>query len=227
MNYCNSVTWCAMIGGHGMQGDSAGSIDLFNEMLKDGVHPNDVAFTSILSTCSHTGMVTAGKKYFNSMAQHFNITPSMKHYACVVDVLARAGNLEQALEFIYKKLKAGAELLFCVLGCKSKRVTVTYKKSLVKSKLDVLASNADAKIGLVIHGWITKIEKHGCFAKFYNGVQGFVSSSVYLALRVLAFTVLGTIVLLNAILQFYLYDSEAFAFLVPFELLSDLSLDYR
>ncbi|CAN6202271.1 unnamed protein product [Urochloa humidicola] len=102
MNNRNSVTWCAMIGGYGMQGDSAGSIDLFNEMLKDGVHPNDVAFTSILSTCSHTGMVTAGKKYFHSMAQHFNITPSMKHYACMVDVLARAGNLEQALEFIDK-----------------------------------------------------------------------------------------------------------------------------
>ncbi|RLN12795.1 hypothetical protein C2845_PM09G05090 [Panicum miliaceum] len=102
MNDHNSVTWCAMIGGYGMQGDSASSIDLFNEMLKDGVHPNDVAFTSILSTCSHTGMVTAGKKYFDSMAQHFNITPSTKHYACMVDVLARAGNLEQALEFIDK-----------------------------------------------------------------------------------------------------------------------------
>ncbi|XP_062232882.1 pentatricopeptide repeat-containing protein At2g03380, mitochondrial [Phragmites australis] len=98
----NSVTWCAMIGGYGMQGDSAGSIDLFSEMLKDCIHPNDVVFTSILSTCSHTGMVTAGKKYFDSMAQHFNITPSMKHYACMVDVLARAGNLEEALEFIEK-----------------------------------------------------------------------------------------------------------------------------
>ncbi|CAN6171331.1 unnamed protein product [Urochloa humidicola] len=76
-----------------------------------------------------------------------------------------------------KKFKAGAELLFRVLGCKSKRVTVTYKKSLVKSKLDVLASYADAKIGLVTHGWITKIEKHGCFVRFYNGVQGFVSRS--------------------------------------------------
>lgn len=76
-----------------------------------------------------------------------------------------------------KKFKVGAELLFRVLGCKSKRVTVTYKKSLVKSKLDVLASYADAKIGLVTHGWITKIEKHGCFVKFYNGVQGFVSRS--------------------------------------------------
>ena len=48
----------------------------------------------------------------------------------------------------------------------------------MKSKLDVLASNADAKIGLVTHGWITKIEKHGCFVKFYNGVQGFVSRLV-------------------------------------------------
>ncbi|KAL6599504.1 hypothetical protein ACP70R_045641 [Stipagrostis hirtigluma subsp. patula] len=76
-----------------------------------------------------------------------------------------------------KKFKVGAELLFRVLGCKSKRITVTYKKSLVKSKLDVLASYADAKIGLVTHGWITKIEKHGCFLKFYNGVQGFVSRS--------------------------------------------------
>lgn len=45
----------------------------------------------------------------------------------------------------------------------------------VKSKLEVLASYADAKIGLVTHGWITKIEKHGCFVRFYNGVQGFVS----------------------------------------------------
>lgn len=76
-----------------------------------------------------------------------------------------------------KKFKVGAELLFRVLGCKSKRITVTYKKSLVKSKLEVLASYADAKIGLVTHGWITKIEKHGCFVRFYNGVQGFVSRS--------------------------------------------------
>jgi predicted RNA-binding protein with RPS1 domain len=48
----------------------------------------------------------------------------------------------------------------------------------VKSKLDVLASYADAKVGLVTHGWIAKIEKHGCFVKFYNGVQGFVSRLV-------------------------------------------------
>ncbi|XP_038881067.1 rRNA biogenesis protein RRP5 isoform X2 [Benincasa hispida] len=72
-----------------------------------------------------------------------------------------------------KKFKVGAELIFRVLGCKSKRITVTHKKTLVKSKLEVLSSYADATAGLVAHGWITKIEKHGCFVRFYNGVQGF------------------------------------------------------
>ncbi|KAG1347586.1 Ribosomal protein S1-like1 [Cocos nucifera] len=61
--------------------------------------------------------------------------------------------------------KVGSELLFRVLGCKSKRITVTHKKTLVKSKLPVLASYADATEGLIVHGWITKIEKHGCFVR--------------------------------------------------------------
>ncbi|KZV37907.1 hypothetical protein F511_12189 [Dorcoceras hygrometricum] len=72
-----------------------------------------------------------------------------------------------------KKFQVGVELLFRVLGCKSKRITVTHKKTLVKSKLHILTSYADATDALVTHGWITKIEKHGCFVRFYNGVQGF------------------------------------------------------
>ncbi|OMO68743.1 hypothetical protein COLO4_29434 [Corchorus olitorius] len=72
-----------------------------------------------------------------------------------------------------KKFKVGAELVFRVLGCKSKRVTVTHKKTLVKSKLGIISSYADATEGLITHGWITKIEKHGCFVRFYSGVQGF------------------------------------------------------
>ncbi|XP_073045795.1 rRNA biogenesis protein RRP5 [Primulina eburnea] len=72
-----------------------------------------------------------------------------------------------------KKFQVGVELVFRVLGCKSKRITVTHKKTLVKSKLDILSSYADATDGLVTHGWITKIENHGCFVRFYNGVQGF------------------------------------------------------
>ncbi|KAI7999800.1 rRNA biogenesis protein RRP5 [Camellia lanceoleosa] len=74
-----------------------------------------------------------------------------------------------------KKFQVGAELQFRVLGCKSKRITVTHKKALVKSKLGIVSSYADATGGLITHGWITKIENHGCFVRFYNGVQGFAS----------------------------------------------------
>ncbi|CAM8882388.1 unnamed protein product [Rhodiola kirilowii] len=73
-----------------------------------------------------------------------------------------------------KKFKVGVDMLFRVLGCKSKRITVTHKRTLVKSKLDVVSSYADASEGMLTHGWISKIENHGCFVKFYNGVQGFV-----------------------------------------------------
>ncbi|KAK6244021.1 hypothetical protein QUC31_010430 [Theobroma cacao] len=76
-----------------------------------------------------------------------------------------------------KKFKVGAELVFRVLGCKSKRITVTHKKTLVKSKLGIISSYADATEGFITHGWITKIEKHGCFVRFYNGVQGFAPRS--------------------------------------------------
>ncbi|KAG7635739.1 Pentatricopeptide repeat-containing protein mitochondrial [Arabidopsis thaliana] len=98
----NTITWSAMIGGYGKQGDTIGSLELFEEMLKKQQKPNESTFTSILSACGHTGMVNEGKKYFSSMYKDYNFTPSTKHYTCMVDMLARAGELEQALDIIEK-----------------------------------------------------------------------------------------------------------------------------
>lgn len=98
----NIVTWSAMIGGYGIQGDGDGSLALFHDMLRQELKPNEVIFTTILSACSHTGMVGEGWNLFNSMCQEYNFVPSMKHYACMVDLLARSGRLEEAWEFIEK-----------------------------------------------------------------------------------------------------------------------------
>ncbi|XP_015872488.3 pentatricopeptide repeat-containing protein At2g03380, mitochondrial [Ziziphus jujuba] len=98
----NTITWSAMIGGYGMQGDSSGSLALFSEMLKQNLEPNEVIFTTILSACSHAGMSGQGWGYFNSICQQYKFVPSVKHYACIVDLLARVGRLEEALEFIEK-----------------------------------------------------------------------------------------------------------------------------
>ncbi|XP_050374482.1 pentatricopeptide repeat-containing protein At2g03380, mitochondrial [Argentina anserina] len=98
----NTITWTAMIGGYGIQGDSRGSAELFSDLLKNRVEPNEVIFTTLLSACSHTGMVAEGLRYFDSLCQDYNFVPSMKHYACMVDLLARAGKLEETLDFIEK-----------------------------------------------------------------------------------------------------------------------------
>ncbi|XP_068469401.1 pentatricopeptide repeat-containing protein At2g03380, mitochondrial-like [Phaseolus vulgaris] len=96
----NVVTWGAMISGYGMHGDGNGSLVLFRDMLKEELEPNEAVFTTILAACSHSGMVGEGSRLFNLMCGEFNFVPSMKHYACMVDMLARAGNLEEAFHFI-------------------------------------------------------------------------------------------------------------------------------
>ncbi|KAK6133934.1 hypothetical protein DH2020_032326 [Rehmannia glutinosa] len=98
----NAVTWSAMIGGYGKQGNSNECLELFSDMLKENVEPTDIIFTMILSACSHTGMITEGWIYFDKMCKAYNFIPSMRHYVCMVDLLARSGSLEEALEFIEK-----------------------------------------------------------------------------------------------------------------------------
>ncbi|KAF3431540.1 hypothetical protein FNV43_RR26271 [Rhamnella rubrinervis] len=98
----NTITWSAMIGGYGMQGDVIGSLKLFSEMLEEDLKPTEVIFTNILSACSHAGMIGEGWRHFNSICQQYKFMPSLEHYVCMVDLLARAGSLEEALDFIEK-----------------------------------------------------------------------------------------------------------------------------
>ncbi|KZV44176.1 pentatricopeptide repeat-containing protein mitochondrial-like [Dorcoceras hygrometricum] len=97
----NTVTWGAMIGGYGKQGDLNKCIELLSDMTKH-LEPTGVIFTSMLSACSHSGMIREGWRCFDSMCRVYNFTPSMEHYVSMVDLLARSGRLEEALEFIEK-----------------------------------------------------------------------------------------------------------------------------
>ncbi|XP_065860540.1 pentatricopeptide repeat-containing protein At2g03380, mitochondrial [Euphorbia lathyris] len=115
----NSVTWSAMISGYGIQGDARESLALFSDMLREELKPNEVIFTNILSACSHSGMVAEGWNLFISMCKEHNFVPSMKHYACMVDLLARSGRLDEAWEFIEKiPVEPGVSLFAAFLhGC--------------------------------------------------------------------------------------------------------------
>jgi pentatricopeptide repeat protein len=94
------VVWSALIGGYGVHGHVKEAVALFEDMKHAGVKPNDVTFLGLLSACNHAGAVDEGWSYFHSMKHDYGIEPRHQHYACIVDLLARAGHLDRAYRFI-------------------------------------------------------------------------------------------------------------------------------
>ncbi|CAA7031319.1 unnamed protein product [Microthlaspi erraticum] len=90
----NVVTWNAMFSGLAMHGKGRMVIDMFSEMVRE-VKPDDLTFTAVLSACSHSGMVEEGWRCFHSL-RLYGLEPEVDHYACMVDLLGRAGRIEEA-----------------------------------------------------------------------------------------------------------------------------------
>lgn len=96
----DTVSWNAMISGLSQNGRGTEALELFEEMRLEGAKPDYITFVNVLSACSHMGLVERGWIYFNMMSNEFGIGPRVDHYACMVDVLSRAGKLDEAKEFI-------------------------------------------------------------------------------------------------------------------------------
>ncbi|MBA0701580.1 hypothetical protein Goari_026900 [Gossypium aridum] len=98
----DSVSWTSVISGLAVNGFADSALEYFSQMLKDGVGPTHGCFVGILLACTHAGWVDKGLEFFESMEKVHGLTPEMKHYGCVVDLLSRSGYLERAYEFIKK-----------------------------------------------------------------------------------------------------------------------------
>ncbi|KAL2935460.1 hypothetical protein RDABS01_018578 [Bienertia sinuspersici] len=94
------ASWTAMISGYAVHGCGNEALLLFEQMQKEGLEPDHLTFVSILMACSHAGLAKEGLELFNHMHSLYGITPSLEHYTCVVDMLARAGRLYDAFQFV-------------------------------------------------------------------------------------------------------------------------------
>lgn len=114
------VAWNTIIIANSMHGDGVKSLDLFYKMLGAGIRPNSVTFTGVLSGCSHSRLVEAGLSIFDSMEKDHYIKPQSDHYSCLVDLLSRAGRLQEAYEFILQNPAAETAPAFGALlsACK-------------------------------------------------------------------------------------------------------------
>ncbi|KAK6923435.1 E motif [Dillenia turbinata] len=89
------IAWNVMISGYGMHGDVQSAIEIFGQMEESNVHPSEVTFLVLLAACAHAGLIKEGKYLFHRM-QFYGLSPMLKHYACMVDLLGRSGDLQEA-----------------------------------------------------------------------------------------------------------------------------------
>ncbi|KAK4342565.1 hypothetical protein RND71_038381 [Anisodus tanguticus] len=111
------VAWNSMISSYGIHGFGAKAIEIFREMIRHGVSPSPISFVSVLGACSHAGLVAEGKQLFDSMSKEHKIYPSVEHYACMVDLLGRANQLEEAATIIQDmRIEPGPKVWGSLLG---------------------------------------------------------------------------------------------------------------
>ncbi|KAK7351460.1 hypothetical protein VNO77_10944 [Canavalia gladiata] len=98
----NVISWTIMITGYGKHGIGNKAVELFNEMQANGIEPDSVTYLAVLSACSHSGLIKEGRQYFSSLCNNHQCKPQVEHYACLVDLLGRAGHLKEVKDLIEK-----------------------------------------------------------------------------------------------------------------------------
>jgi len=98
------ISWNAMLMGYSKYGMGREVVELFELMREENkVKPDSVTILAVLSGCSHGGMEEKGLEIFFEMENgKLGVEPVIEHYGCAVDLLGRAGQVEEAFKFIKK-----------------------------------------------------------------------------------------------------------------------------
>lgn len=180
----NEISWTSLITGYGKHGYCEDAISLFEKMEDDGFKPNDVTFLSILFACSHTGETNRGWQFFNSMVSKYNIHPRAEHYSCVIDLLARGGQLKEAYDLACKmNVKPNTSVWGAMLGACRLHGNTSMGKIVAQHLFDldpknpvnyIVLANIYAADGLWENAWKTrKLMEEKCKRKEpgYSSVQ--------------------------------------------------------
>ncbi|OWM76276.1 hypothetical protein CDL15_Pgr009922 [Punica granatum] len=98
----NVLTWTTLINGLAVHGLGKEALRAFDEMKSSGVRPDPITFNAVLVACSHSGLVDEGWKVFESIGTEHRMEITLEHYGCMVDMMGRAGLLQQACNFVEK-----------------------------------------------------------------------------------------------------------------------------
>ncbi|CAD6268093.1 unnamed protein product [Miscanthus lutarioriparius] len=193
------VSWSSMVSAYAYLGLSKGAVHVFERMIQQGILPDGVAFLGVLSACSHAGLIEEGLHYFLMMTRGYRTDPNPQHLACLVDLLGRAGRIEDAYNIVIKlSCESKADIVGAFLGACKMRGKIELAKWAADRLLCLepseavnylLMSNAFAAAG----AWnelakVRSVMRHRCGSKvpgcswieIGGTVQTFVSNDVVL-----------------------------------------------
>ncbi|CAK9193903.1 unnamed protein product [Sphagnum jensenii] len=137
------VTWTTILGGCAMHGHGKEALKHFEQMREEGVQPNDITFICLLSACSHSGLVDEGMHCYASMVTDYMISAKLEHYTCMVDLLGRAGRLQEAKNMVMAvPCKPHVAAWMALLGACRIRGNVEMAERVAKRILEMEPNNA-------------------------------------------------------------------------------------
>ncbi|MCO5592517.1 hypothetical protein L7F22_046520 [Adiantum nelumboides] len=92
----NSKSWNAMLAAYTQQGQGKRAVELIAVMAQSGIALDETSFVLIFSACSHSGLIDECCCFFLLMSRIYCISPVVDHYNCLLDMLGRAGRLDEA-----------------------------------------------------------------------------------------------------------------------------------
>ncbi|XP_025638550.1 pentatricopeptide repeat-containing protein At1g34160-like [Arachis hypogaea] len=142
------ITWNTMIMAFAMNGDGYKALDLLDQMVLEGMLPDDVSYLSALCACNHAGLVEEGVRLLDTMIE-CGVKPNVKYYGTVVDLLGRAGRLQEAYDII-NSMPMMPDIVFwqTLLGA-SKTYGNVEMAEIASKKLVEMGSNASGDIVLL------------------------------------------------------------------------------
>ncbi|KAK9283421.1 hypothetical protein L1049_011663 [Liquidambar formosana] len=135
----DTVSWNAMLAGLAVHGYGDHAIELFSLMQESHVQVDPVSFVSVLSACRHAGLIEEGRRIFYSMKETHHLEPNLEHYACMVDLLGRAGLFDETLGLI-------------------KTMPVEPDAAVWGALLGACRMHSNVKLGLVVLDHLVKLE---------------------------------------------------------------------
>lgn len=135
----NVICFTAIINGYARNGMARKCFELLDIMIQRGLKLDKVTFLAVLIGCDHAGLVEEGKMVFDSMKSIHGIKPERQHYSCLVDLLGRAGLLDEAEELIKQAPVKGASVMWSSLlhSCRvHKNETVGHRAAKILMELE-------------------------------------------------------------------------------------------